>query len=454
MRNESNMDYGDEGRKVLFDGDAERALAIFKEGLAEHPGDLDLLLGTAMAHIDLGNYVRAIEVAESLVEARPTWGDALQALADACLKMGRKKRAFECILQATGIHECDAEFINTLALLLARHHLYREAAACHAKALERGPSFAPALLGLGVCRHKLGDPSGAIEAIQRAVEAAPDYFEAWCFLGHLFHDNRRKPEAKAAWGRIPIEAIQDSSMIKRLVLLCPGPENATTRKALRARLKQLEGVAPKPSKGAVAEQVERLEVKMDQDSLARAPHSGFGIWGGLLTILGPCGNIGLELNHLVGKMYAKPVDPEKSPPRLLRFDRVRAEKYLLLLADFLSDYPWSPPYNAGNAFRGAREETLGSELGSEPENSPATETDPEIRRRANLTLFKWADVLPLLVYGRSIVLETRRRVDKRIFPTVAVVALREALERLKPNVPSDSPYWKAWLELRATLEAQ
>lgn len=455
MTDSDSSNFEEEGRGHLLRGEAEKALAVFKKGLAKFPGDRDLFLGSAMAHIDLGNYILAIEIAEALIKENPTWGDALQALAEACLCQGKNARALECVEQATGPHEKDAAFIYTLGVLLFRHGHFQQAHECHRRALARDLMFAPAYLGLGVCRHKLGDVPAAIDAIHRAVEASPDYCEAWNYLGHLLFDTKKKSEARLAWGKIPVEKLMDANTVKRLIPLIPGPENVEIRKALRARLKQLEAVAPETDRKGVAGAMEALGERMDQASRAKAPEGGIILWRGIPTILdGPTCELGFKLGGILGKMFAEPKDSSDPHPRMNRFDRVRAERFLLLLGDYLDQYPWVPPYNAEETLRGLRENYAEGQFETRPDSALAKKGEVEVQRLADLKFCELADVHGLLVYAKAVVLETRKRVDKKIQPAVAYVTLRESLERVKGHLPTKSPYWQAWIELRAALEPQ
>ncbi len=201
--------------------------------------------------------------------------------------------------------------------------------------------------------------------------------------------------------------------------------------------------------------VEKLNKRMDQASLARTPEGPASFWCGALTLLDqPASELGWEAGNLLGKMFAVPQNHERPHPRLLRFDRVRAERFMLVLADFLDQYPWAYPHLAGRALGHSREERSSSTSLAEKNSLSSTSRSPRRSREGAIELFKWADVLLLLIYGKAVVIETRRRLDTKIKPAVAILTLREALERLKPNVPLKTVYWQAWMELRAALEPQ
>jgi Flp pilus assembly protein TadD len=441
-------DYEREGRQWLLKGDANTALKVFQEGLARFPGDEALLLGLAMAHIDMGDLVRACEVLVPLRAKHPTWGDVRQGLAEAYLKRGQTKKALECIQEAIGEHEKDAAFVNALAVLLFKHRLHREALAIHDKALRLDPKFAPAHMGRGACLHQLEDVDGAISAVRKAVECAPDYYEAMSYLGNLLYDQRKKTEAKEILLRIPIAKLADVTTVKRLLALSKGEGEAERRKALRARLKQVDWLREALKDEVKAPKiVEKLENRMDQASLARRPKPKRNFWRGLGTILaGVVQEQGDQLNSLLAKIFAEPVRfADGQQPRLVRFDKRLGEQYLTLLARLLDDYPWR--MDLDNNWRQPIQ--LVSVADSEETSYRRAK-----EKRIYSECFGFVDFANLALYGKAIVIEMRRRLVPKVLPQVAIVRLREAMERLKPYVPLKSVYYEAWLELRATLEPQ
>lgn len=440
-------DFEREGRQWLLRRDASTALKVFQEGLTQFPGDEALLLGLAMAHIDMGDLVQACEVLVPLRAKHPTWGDVRQGLAEAYLKRGQKHKAMECIQEAVGDHEKDPAFINVLGVLLFEHRLYREALAIHDKALKLDPKFAPAHMGRGACLHRLEDVEGAINAIRKAVECAPDYWAGLSYLGNLLFDQRRKPEAKEVFLRIPIAKLADVTTVKRLLTLSKGTDEAKRRKSLRARLKQVDWLREMLSGQHQAPKiVERLENRMDEASLARKPKRGAGYWRGCLTTVSESvAEMGFRLKNLLAKIFAEPVRFERGElPRIDRFDKRLAEQYIVLLSDFLDCYPWVDQH-LRNPSRPTTDfvEGISSRCGEDKET--------DLRR---LDYFQWVDFAALALYGKAIVNEMKMRFDKKVLPQVALVRIREAMERLKPHVPLKSVYFEAWLELRASLEPQ
>lgn len=458
-------DYEKEARGLLNRGEADTALKVLRDGLVLFPGDRELLLCVAMAQISLGNFVPAVQVLEPLRAKHPTWGDVLQGLTEAYLAMGRKKQAVEVAMDAVGAHEQDAEFVHGIGVMLYESGLFREAAACHKRALELNHSFAPSYLAYGVCAHKLGDTATAIDAVEKAVRHASDFWEAASYLGNLYYDAKRKSDAQKVWNGIPVDKLWDTVALKRLLTLSAGPEWVDKRKALRAQQKALEkahAAEPKPEKAEAV--MKKLDERMGQASLARHPRGEGRYWGGLLTLIDqPTSEVGAELCDLLSRMGTSSIDLKKRQhPSIPRLDRMLAETFLTRLADFLDLFPWFYPYNAAQQGIIVEPGEAATSLYDEPSAEKPVRLAENIaelpvgerRRRGLMTIFEDTDVARLMLYGKAVVVESRKRIGKKVFPHVAIVKLREAAERLKPNVPLKTEHYEAWLELRAVLEPQ
>lgn len=410
-------------------GEADTALRVLRDGLALFPGDKDLLLGLAMANIALGNYVPAVQVLEPLRAQHPTWADPLQGLVESYLAMGRIKLAVEIAMQAIGPHEQDAEFIHGIGVMLYENDLYREARRCYQRAFELNPRYAVAFLGAAVCTHKLGDVDTAIRSVKEALRINPSYWEAASYLGHLLYDSKRRGEARQVWSAIPETKFQDPIALKRLLPLLKGPQWAEKRQSLRAQQKALEKVRlaePKPEKAEAL--LVKLDERMEQASLARHPHGAGAGWGGMPTALESNVNkTGFALGKILSRVFERRADFTRGEaPRIARLDKNLTETYLNGLSEYLDAYPW-----------------LFSEANIGQDTSEGI-----------LKVYELADTVALMLYAKHIVVAARKKLTKEVFPAVAIVRLREAMERLKPHVPLRTHVYEAWLELRAVLEPQ
>jgi len=250
-----------------------------------------------------------------------------------------------------------------------------------------------------------------------------------------------------------------------LLTLCAGSAWAEKRKALRAQQKALEKAREARPKPDLAETVmKKLDERMDQASLARHPRGEGGYWNGLLTLVDqPASEVGMELSDLLSRMGVSRIDLKKGRhPSIPRLDRKLAETFLAKLADFLDLFPWFYPYNAAQQgiISEPGKEAVSDYGESSPEKPVRLAEDiaelpvGERRRRGLMTIFESTDVVRLMLYGKAVVIESRKRIGREVFPHVAIVKLREAAERLKPNVPLKTEHYQAWLELRAVLEPQ
>ncbi|UPT75608.1 MAG: tetratricopeptide repeat protein [Elusimicrobiota bacterium] len=438
-------DFEKEAIGLLNRGEADTALRVLRDGLALFPGDKDLLLCVAMVQINLGNYVPAIQVLEPLRAEHPTWGDVHQGLVEALLAMGRQKQAIEAAMQAIGPHETDAEFVHGIGVMLYERGIFREARRCYQRAFDLNPKHAVALLAAGVCTHKLGDVDTAIRSVNEALRINPTYWEAASYLGHLFYDSKRRDEARQVWSAIPEVKFHDPIALKRLLTLLTGPAWAEKRKALRAQQRALEKARaeePKPEKADAL--MEKLDEKMEQGSLAQHPHGNAG-WGGMPTALEPavC-ETGFALGKILSRVFERRVNFNKGDSaRIVRLDKNLAETYLNGLAGYLDEFPWL--FDAENN---------GAQYGLDHKSGHTASISPDERLKGILKIYEFADTVALMLYAKHIVVASRKKLAKEVFPQVAVVRLREALERLKPNVPLKTLVYEAWLELRAALEPQ
>jgi len=88
MSIQSSEEYEEQGLRLLQAEQPADALKLFEEGIRRFPGDADLTMGTAMAHLRLGDYARSCEILEDLRRTQPRSGETLQALAEAYLSRG------------------------------------------------------------------------------------------------------------------------------------------------------------------------------------------------------------------------------------------------------------------------------------------------------------------------------------------------------------------------------
>ncbi|MBI4386798.1 MAG: tetratricopeptide repeat protein [Elusimicrobia bacterium] len=412
MTYKSSDDYNNEGLDFYNGGEFEKALQSFREGLARFPHDSDLLLGCAMTHIRLGDYIQACEILEGLHAKSPESSDVLQGLAETYLWLGRKEKALEFIELALRNPENDASFVNTLAMILYEHDQFEDAARYYKKAFDMTPDFAPAHMGYAACCHRLGKPQEAIASLKRAIGADARYWEAHSYLGNLLYDLGDKKEAKAIFDKIPLEGIWDPTTLKRLLLLSRKEEEKERRRKLQERLEEVKRARPRLS---VEDFLNQIETLLDRDAAKKSPDAKRRFWTGSPTLV-PI--MGLRMEALLTRMFSEPCDfsDGNASPRFAQFDKGLCEQYLLELAKFLEE-----------------EKRL---------LKPG---------KSNKTAIEMSGLTNLLFYGAAIIQEMRRRYPAGIINKGLVRRLHKALSLIQSRLPAKTQAREALASITTAL---
>lgn len=201
------------GRYALLGGDAKAALQDF-ETAAQAGLSPQGLLDYGDAHQQTGNLPAAVRAWTAAEAAGAPKVQVLQRLWQAQLKLGDIPAAIQSLQSLITLQPADAQLSYQLGLLLATQHP-DDALAPLALAAELDPSLtqsvdmlqrniaaaqreddlAYSLLAAGRTLASLNEWSLAAAAFQRAVQARPDYAEAWAFLGEA---RQHLPQSEAA----------------------------------------------------------------------------------------------------------------------------------------------------------------------------------------------------------------------------------------------------------------
>ena len=384
-----------EGRRLLAEGQADKALLVFRDGLTRFPDDADLLLGSALAHLEMGDFVQGCELLEPLAARFPGWAEVSESLVEACLRMGRTGKAVEAAEKAASQPEADHESVHLLGYMLFVHGHYAEAARCYERAARLNPTYAPARMGLAACRHRLGKKDEAVSLLQDLIRRAPDYWEAYAYLGNLLCDEGRVPEGKAVLEKIPLERLWDPTAIRRLLdLACKG---SPRRRELKDRLEAVrEGGSRAETPSQVLDEADRL--------LGPKTRRAKGFRIGAAAAKGKSAGPAARLESLLGALFRVPCGfGEGERPAFSHFDKELCAEFLARLAEFLEAAPPRIP--------------------------------PE-----------------LLFYAVEIVGEMRRRFKPGVIDEELLRRLREAMARLEPKARRVEAR-AAWTSLLKTLEA-
>lgn len=253
MSSYSSEEYEDRGRTLLRSNRAQEALEAFEEGARRFPGDEDLLMGTAMARLKLGDAAGAAGVLEGM---RRT-ADVLEGLVEAYLGQGLPERAAATAQEAAEAAGDDARAAYRLGRALYGRKRYRDALGLYERGAKLSPEWSEAWFGLGACQWALKQSASAEAALRRAVELAPDDWQARQFLGCVLCDLGRKAEAKEMLESVPLDASWQKPALERLVALSWWPSDGGRSREMEALWRRTMGGAPAKGAQEVLEEVSR-----------------------------------------------------------------------------------------------------------------------------------------------------------------------------------------------------
>lgn len=200
-------DFADEAGTLLDDGRFEAALAVSRRGLLHFPDDPELRFLEATALRELGHYPIARELLEKLKEDAlfATDPDFLSELTCVYLNLGKKKAALDCAKAILRLPDPGRDSLLWLSGLLHDHNADAEAALCAARAIKLAPGDSGGWRALALATFSLGRLPAAGYCCGRALKNDPEDIFTLDLLGAVHFDSSRPEDAKAAWGRIPID---------------------------------------------------------------------------------------------------------------------------------------------------------------------------------------------------------------------------------------------------------
>jgi Flp pilus assembly protein TadD len=260
MSIQSSEDYEKEGIRLLNAEQPAQALNVFAEGARRFPGDADLMMGTAMSHMRLGEFAKSCEILEGLRITHRS-DETLQALTEAYLMRGMLAEARAAAREAADMGRGDAKLLSRLGRTFYSKRLYVDALPFYELAAAASPEWSETWFGLGACQWSLRQGASAEAALRRAVELDAKDWSARQFLGCVLSDLGRKKEAREMLESVPLDAPWQKPALERLVALAwwpSDPKRGAEMEALWSRV--MGGAAPVGALG-VLEEVSR---KMDE----------------------------------------------------------------------------------------------------------------------------------------------------------------------------------------------
>jgi len=203
----SSDDYDEQAHQLYNEGRYDAALEILKEGIELYPNAVELHVGLGYAHLAREDYAwaqQAFEVARGLDAGHE---DALAGHGEVLLKLGQRPEAIERFnrLLELGFQE-DHELMLQVGRALFREGLLRHAQRFFELAVNARGDSPEAAACVGYACHRLGDESGALYWLRRALQIDPRYCEARIYLANLLYD---RGETEAALHHLERTAPED-----------------------------------------------------------------------------------------------------------------------------------------------------------------------------------------------------------------------------------------------------
>ena len=164
-----------EAEKCKASGNLRGAGLALLKALDWAPNMVDLILATAVVHLQLG-YARAarwLSIQATLL--KPNHPQAHVRLAEAALALGLQSERDSALDRAVELAPCDPAVLAVLGNTWMAREEFAEAVACFRRVLEQAPSDIPTLLRLGVCHFKTGDIKSTLATYAEVLRLEPGH---------------------------------------------------------------------------------------------------------------------------------------------------------------------------------------------------------------------------------------------------------------------------------------
>ena len=172
-------------------GRLEEAEALYRQVLAEDPGNADALHLAGVLAFQTGRPAEGLARIEAAIRIHPRVAPYHNNLGIILTRLGQPEQARECFQRALALDPGYAEAHNNLGDVLHGQGQLEQAAASYREALRLKPDYAEAHNNLGNALMEAGRPEEALEHLGRALELRPGWAEA--------HNNRGNACLKLAW---------------------------------------------------------------------------------------------------------------------------------------------------------------------------------------------------------------------------------------------------------------
>jgi len=264
-------------------GDLPKAAEGFSSVLKDKPGNIEMATRLANCYVRLGRIDQALSVLSPLGEAYPDDVNLQLTLGWALVNAGRGKEGLERIDKAAQ-RAHSAEVYKGAAAADLSVEAFEQARRNVAEAIRLNPHLPGVQTLSGMIATRLGDYDGAAAAFEKELEANPDDFQAQLHLGEVLYTQRKLDAARAHLERAleispgsPL-ALYDLARVKH----AQGKIEAAVKDLERAVQAKPEWIKPhvelvalyfrlkRPEDSAREKQIVERLAKQNQQSLSKA----------------------------------------------------------------------------------------------------------------------------------------------------------------------------------------
>ncbi|HEU4649617.1 MAG TPA: tetratricopeptide repeat protein [Gemmatimonadales bacterium] len=279
----SSDDFDEQAHQLYNEGRYDEALALLHEGVSLYPNAVELHIGMAYAYLAREEFAWSRRSFERALAIDPDHEDGLAGMGETLLKLGERNgalRAFERIV-ILGFRD-DHELMLQVGRALFREGLIAPAQRFFEFAANAHPDSSDPAACLGYACHRLGNDSGALFWLRRALELDPEFTEARIYLANMLYDRGESEAALHHLERTKPEDHFDELGIWRMLELKKSIYRLRDEDPeLQPWLQRLNEVAGEPD----AIDLLLAEVEAQQpDGSTRDPHQ-LELFGTLLTEL-------------------------------------------------------------------------------------------------------------------------------------------------------------------------
>ena len=164
------------------------ATVHFEEASAQSQTEAHRLFEKAAKRAQNGEFQKAKDIYERVIELNPAMGEARRELAMTLFELGDMAAAKDELIDALRLRPDDAWSYVVLGNIYMKHDRdLATAARFFTRALELKPGDPYALNGLAAASQELGDSAKAVECFDEAIMAHPELANAWLGKAILFH---------------------------------------------------------------------------------------------------------------------------------------------------------------------------------------------------------------------------------------------------------------------------